>query len=143
MLFNSEYFDINAFPCKCGCGFGSKPEDISEELIHQLDNLRMQVGVPFKITSAARCVKHNHDVGGKANSTHLPGDPATCSPVFVGKSRAVDVSTIGWTGDQKAKAVCAALLAGMRVGLAKSFLHFDVERQLPTYSERIWIYANF
>jgi hypothetical protein len=142
MLFNYPHFDIAEFTCKCGCGFGSKPEDIAEDLVHKLEILRVQMGIPLKITSAARCAKHNAEVGGRPNSTHLAGDPATCSKIWVGKSRAADISTIGWTGDQKAKAVCTTLLAGMRVGLAKTFLHFDVERQLPTYEERIWIYAN-
>jgi hypothetical protein len=143
MLFESPYFSIEEFACKCGCGFGTKEEDIAHELVYQLDLMRRQLNVPFKITSAARCVKHNHDVGGKPNSTHLPGDPATCTPIWKGQSRAVDISTVTWTGDQKALAVIAALTNGMRVGLAKSFLHFDVEHQLPTYSEKIWIYANY
>lgn len=139
-MYTSPFFAQKEFACKCGCGFGSKAEDIATDLYFALHILRVRVGVSFKLTSAARCVKHNKSVNGGERSTHLPGEAGSCTPVFVGKCRAVDVDTSRWSMDLRAKAIATALAMGLRVGISTTFLHFDCEKA-PYYTEGIWNYG--
>jgi hypothetical protein len=140
MMHGSKYFSAKEFMCKCGCGFGSRETDIADDLVHALHCLRMKLGVPFKITSAGRCVAHNAKVGGGARSTHLPGVKGLCTPDYEGKSRAVDVDTAMWSITLRAEAIQMALAMGLRVGIATTFLHFDVENA-PYYGEGLWNYS--
>ena len=50
-----NYFKDYEFTCKCGCGLNN----ISEELVFNLDEARDISQIPFKINSACRCEKHN------------------------------------------------------------------------------------
>ena len=65
----SQWFKREEFSCKCNCNFST----VDAELLLVLDELREHFGKPVKITSAARCVSHNHAVGGSAKSKHLQG----------------------------------------------------------------------
>lgn len=140
MLHGSKYFSTKEFACKCGCGFGTQEEHIASDLVHALHCLRIKLGVPFKITSAARCPEHNATVGGGSKSTHLPGTSGQCTPGYEGQCRAVDVSTASWSITLRAEAVQMALVMGLRVGMATTFLHFDVENA-PYYAEGMWNYG--
>jgi hypothetical protein len=126
--------------CKCGCGFGSTEADIATDLIFALHILRRNLAVPFVITSAARCAKHNLAEGGKTKSTHLPGVKGLCTPEYEKQCRAVDIQTVAWSTDLRGRAVAMALSLGMRVGIAASFIHFDVEDS-PYYSRGVWNYS--
>jgi hypothetical protein len=140
MLHSSKYFSAKEFACKCGCGFGSSEVTIADDLIHALHCLRIKLGVPFKITSGARCVTHNTTVGGGTKSTHLPGVLGQCTPGYEGLTRAADIDTTGWSITLRAEAVQMALAMGLRVGIATTFLHFDVENA-PYYGEGMWNYG--
>ena len=141
MLHGSKYFSAKEFACKCGCGFGSKDEQIASDLIHGMHMLRMKIGLSFSITSGGRCLKHNTAVAGGARSTHLPGGVGgPCTPEYTGQVRAADVDTSAWSMEHRATALSLALAMGMRVGIATTFLHFDVENA-PYYSEGVWNYG--
>lgn len=140
MLHGSQYFSINEFACKDGCGFGKDEKHIALELVFALHLLRRALNVPFTITSGARCAKHNAVEGGKSRSTHLAGVKGQCTPEYEGQCRAVDIQTFAWSTDLRGRAVDMALSMGLRVGLATTFLHFDVE-STPYYSKGIWNYS--
>lgn len=141
MLYGSSYFSIKEFACKCGCGLGTKESDIVPDLVYGLHMLRAKLGVAFTITSGCRCVTHNTNVNGGTRSTHLPGVSSQTKPEWIGKCRGADISTVGWDMTVRAEALHAALSMGMRVGIAATFLHFDVE-SLPFYREGIWNYGS-
>ena len=69
----SRYFKVSEFACKCGCGFGIQPGDVSWELVSVLDDARDHFGQPVIITSGCRCPKHNAAVGGAPSSEHMQG----------------------------------------------------------------------
>lgn len=76
-----EFFTREEFRCQCGgkyCdGFPVEPE---ETLVRTVDAIRRRLGIPVSIVdgggSGVRCVQHNADVGGVANSEHLYGRAA-------------------------------------------------------------------
>jgi len=140
MLHGSQYFSPAEMSCKCGCGFGSRETDTAKELVFALHILRQALAVPVLIASGARCVKHNIVEGGKPKSTHLAGVKGLCTPGYEGKCRAVDIQTVAWSTELRGHAVALALSMGMRVGIATTFLHFDVEN-MPYYSEGLWNYS--
>ncbi len=141
MIYSSEYFQQSEFACKCGCGFGTKEADIAADLVHALHVLRVKFGVPIIIDSAARCTKHNTDVGGKPKSAHLAGVKGLCTPKYEGRCRAADVRTVGWPGETLAHSFTQlALDMGLRVGIAQTFVHLDVETA-AFYPLRIWVYG--
>ena len=140
MLYSSLYFTTSEFACKCGCGFGSVEADIAPDLVHALHILRLRAKSPFVITSAARCAKHNASEGGAARSTHLPGLKGQCTPSYEGKCRAVDIKTVSWNQGLRDRIVAMALAMGLRVGVATTFLHLDIE-SAPHYPTPSWTYG--
>lgn len=76
-----EFFSREEFRCQCGgkycSGFPVEPE---EALVRTIDEIRRRLGVPVSIVdsggSGVRCLQHNADVGGVANSLHLTGNAA-------------------------------------------------------------------
>ena len=65
----SEHFNRQEFSCKCKCGFN----DISDELIQVLEDVREHFDSPVIINSGCRCEKHNLSIGGTTKSKHLAG----------------------------------------------------------------------
>jgi len=59
-------FKASEFRCPC-CGLG----EIAPETVFVVQRLRDELGVPLRINSGVRCVKHNKEVGGVANSQHV------------------------------------------------------------------------
>jgi len=60
-----RYFDDGEF---------DRPEELNEDLLEFLDQVRYQVGVPFYITSDFRSDERNEEIGGSPSSWHLTGD---------------------------------------------------------------------
>ena len=128
----SEHFTTGEFECRCGCGFGSRVEDIEPNLIRVLERMRVFLDRPMIVTSGARCATHNEEVGGKPNSAHLP-DPET------GKCRAVGILTRD--GGMRWRYVHAAKAAGFRrIGVGDNFTHLDVAHGGPYVQDWIWTY---
>lgn len=63
-----RWFKEDDFKCRCNCGF-----DCPEWFKKDVDDARDLAGVPFILTSAARCPIHNKNEGGSSTSTHLDG----------------------------------------------------------------------
>lgn len=97
---------------------------MNPKLLKMLDDAREFADVPFTITSSWRSKAHNMKVGGKPNSAHLRGT-------------AVDISC--FSSHQRMLIVSALLDAGFtRVGLASTFIHADIDRELP--QQVMWLY---
>ena len=64
----SENFSRHEFKCPC-CDFAT----VDVELLGVLEDVRDRFSSPVRISSACRCISHNHLVGGSAHSRHLFG----------------------------------------------------------------------
>lgn len=108
------YFRDDEFLCKCGCGM-----DVKDELKRKADIARGFSGVPYRVTSGARCQKHNKAVGGTENSSHTKG-------------LAMDIA---YTDEfYLAKIIYGLTIAGFRrigVNTKKKFVHADIDRSKP------------
>ena len=60
--------------CHCECGFSPKMQ-----LLNVLEKIEKLCGFELTINSAARCEKHNAEVGGSKNSAHTLGLAADIS----------------------------------------------------------------
>jgi uncharacterized protein YcbK (DUF882 family) len=79
--------------------------------------VRHRAGIPFIINSGYRCIDHNEAVRGYPNSAHLRGLAADIRCMY------------SW---QRFKIVSAAFDIGItRVGVYDTFIHIDVDSQLP------------
>ena len=112
----SEHFDSSEFACHCGCGYGTRPNDVSTELIDLLERMREEHG-PIHITSGCRCAVYNAQCGGVANSAHTRGTAADLR-VQGGTERRklLDLAVMHWASG---------------IGVANSFIHVDVDSTLP------------
>ena len=109
----SAHFDTSEFACGCGCGFGLGPTDVDPDLIHLLEDMRLDYGGPIKINSGCRCKSHNDAVGGVKKSAHLRGTAA-------------DIAVDG--GEDKHNLLSAAFgNDAYGVGVAGTFVHVDVD----------------
>jgi uncharacterized protein YcbK (DUF882 family) len=120
----SDHFSRYEFACSCGCGYGTRPGDVSEELLHLLESMRDELGEPIHLTSGCRCAAWNGSVGGVHNSAHTRGTAA-------------DIKCSG--GANRRKLVDTAVMHfASGIGVAKTFVHVDVCDVLPRPSA--WSY---
>lgn len=117
-----KHFSPYEFSCQCGCGGGFS--DMDDKLLAMLDSARGVSEVPYQLSSAYRCEKHNKDVGGVDGSSHTKG-------------RAVDI--IAHTGFEKWRIVHGLKKAGfVRIGISGKFIHADNDPHKPQHV--IWTY---
>jgi len=120
----SEHFSAGEFACDCGCGHGRGDDDVSEDLLDLLEDIREDLGKPMRVTSGCRCAAHNADVGGVPNSAHTRGT-------------ACDIYCVG--GLNRRRLVDLAVRHGAAgIGVAKTFIHLDCCDVLPRPA--IWSY---
>ncbi len=115
----TKNFSRSEFACRCGCGRG----DVSPQLVTILQALRDALGRPLIITSAVRCEKHNREVGGEMGSAHVRG-------------LAVDVACS--SSRERYDLLWKAIEKFDRIGIAKSFIHLDIDASLPRCV--VWVY---
>lgn len=83
------------------------------KLIQMLDRARELAEIPFRLTSTLRDEKHNIEVGGVSDSSHLKG-------------LAVDISCE--TDLNRFKIITALLLVGFkRLGIYQHHIHADID----------------
>ena len=63
-----RHFKEDEFKCNCGCGM-----DVSSVLKMMVDTARHYAGVPFSLSSGARCLQHNKNCRSKDTSSHVLG----------------------------------------------------------------------
>ena len=71
-----RHFSPVEFRCKCGCGAGM--EKMDADLLQMLDEARDLAGIPFPLSSAYRCPKHNKAVGGVPTSLSFRAHSRLC-----------------------------------------------------------------
>ena len=104
---NYKYFSIEEFNCQ-----QTGENEMVEEFIHKLDELREACGFPFKITSGYRSPSHSIEAR-KAK----PGTPA--------QRIACDIAVSG--GAQRHTIITDAMRLGFTgIGVAKTFVHVDI-----------------
>ena len=121
----TEHFSAQEFRCPCGraeCPYRDGAQ-ISLSLVLKLEEVRAFYGRPIIINSALRCPEHNRKVGGKPNSAHLKG-------------LAVDIRCT--TSGERAKLLGLLLPRFRRIGIAKTFIHVDIDIEKP--QDVVWIY---
>jgi len=64
-----RWFTDDETACRC-CGANA----MDLQFMKRLDEARDFAGVPFQLTSAYRCTKHNKEIGGIEDSRHLRGE---------------------------------------------------------------------
>ena len=113
-----KHFDISEFRCR-----ETGENDMKEEFIHMLDELRERCGFPFTITSGYRSTKHSIEVRKEQPGTHTQGIAA-------------DIAVTN--GFQRMNIVHEALKMGFGgIGVAKGFVHVDMRPTTPV----MWTYG--
>ena len=107
----TDHFTKEEFDCQCGCGNGDIV--ISENLVFELECVRIHYGKPMRITSGIRCLSHNRKIGSRDTSSHIKG-------------LAVDISCKDMV--TRLELVKRLLRDGefKRMGIHKDFIHFKV-----------------
>ena len=119
----SEYITANfrrsEYQCQCGC----RRDDIKDDLARRVQEVRNLVGQSITVTSGVRCEEHNADVGGSDTSSHVGG----------------------WAADlrcdnsaHRQRLLAAVFQVFDRVGIAKTFIHVDVDTNKP--AAICWVY---
>ena len=121
----SNNFSSSEFECSCGKCID---QEISDDLIKRLQDLRERLSAPIKITSAFRCadkqasLRASGILTAKGKSTHELG-------------HAVDIY---FPDMKKLRAEVDKLFDS--IGEAKGFLHVDIRPKKSDGSKRIWKY---
>lgn len=114
-----KYFKKSEFDCNC-----CKQNKMVDSFITKLDVLRGKMKISFTVTSGYRCALHNKRVGGAVSSMHLKG-------------LAADISTKGWSGNQKYLFILRAMALEFKgIGIGKDIIHLDNRTGSPV----IWDY---
>ena len=113
-------FNRSEFECKCGCG----KDNIKEELAIKVQMVRERLGRSLGINSGIRCAAHNAASNSKTTSSHIDGWAAD----------------LGYTGSRERYELLKAILPVFdRVGIAKTFIHVDVDANKT--AEVVWMYS--
>ncbi|MCD4818661.1 MAG: peptidase M15 [Candidatus Cloacimonetes bacterium] len=113
-----KFFHKQEFRCSC-CG----KIIIYAELVLKLDLARELAETAFVITSGYRCRKHNKEIGGVKDSTHIYG-------------LAVDIAVSD--NITRLKILKGLIIAGFRrIGIGEDFIHVDIDKSNPNC---LWLY---
>jgi uncharacterized protein YcbK (DUF882 family) len=106
-----KWFKDDDFKCNCGCGL-----DVTDDIKTRIDMSRSAAGVPFIITSGARCLAWNTHEGGSEGSSHM-------------KCVAVDISYVDEL-DLVRKVHALTKFGFKRIGInaKKKFIHVDDDK---------------
>lgn len=119
----ARYFKDEEF---CRCSPACSIEDMEEETLFVLDNVRHEAGIPLVLNSAYRSVAYDKSKGRSGNSAHTRG-------------MAVDIRCT--TSANRWKIVQAAIKCGVRrIGIGKTYIHLDTDTSLP--QDVIWHYYD-
>jgi len=119
-------FDRSEFICKCGCG----QEEMDEEFLEKLQNIRVEAGFPFIINSGYRCPDHNDRVSGTGrNGPHTTG---MAVDIGVMGANAHHLTVIGILHGMTGIGVC------QRGPWDKRFIHLDF---IVDHNKRPWMWS--
>jgi len=116
-----KYFNYEEFDSPDIQGSGQL---MDEKILSMLDEVRGMYGKPISINSGYRTVRHNANVGGKANSSHLKG-------------LAVDIAC-STSRDRYSLLEALKSVGFNRIGIANSFIHVDIDSNKS--DKVVWVY---
>ncbi len=117
-------FTDDEFKCPC-CG-GYTDSLPFRAFLAKLQDARSVAGIPFIITSGYRCPKHNKEVGGKSDSSHLKG---------------IAADILVHTASERFIVTNGLIKAGfVRIGVGQNFIHVDMDVSKP--QRLMWIYGH-
>ena len=112
-----KYFSKDEFDCQV-----TGNNEMKDEFIHKLDELREACGFPFVISSGYRDPSHPIEARKAKAGTHAQGIAA-------------DIAVSG--GAERYKIVSEAMRLGFTgIGVAKTFIHVDIRETTPV----VWEY---
>ena len=114
-------FDLEEYACNCGCG----RSDIKAELVDKIQQVRDTLGRSIRINSGFRCERHNGNIGASETSSHIGG-------------WAADLQTKGSAA--RYELLVAVMQVFDRVGIAKNFIHVDVDANKT--AGVVWTYGK-
>ena len=112
----TEHFTKEEFDCQCGCGNGDII--ISENLVFELECVRVHYGKPMRINSGIRCLSHNRKIGSRDTSSHIKG-------------LAVDIGCRDMGTRLKLVKHLLRDAEFTRIGFHREFIHVDVDYDKP------------
>tara|TARA_B100000470_G_scaffold9047_1_gene6297 strand:+ start:452 stop:814 length:363 start_codon:yes stop_codon:yes gene_type:complete len=113
-------FNRAEYACKCGCG----KDNVKDELALKVQQVRDIVQRSIRINSGVRCPDHNATIKATLTSSHIGGWAAD----------------LGYTGSgERYQLLNAAFQVFDRVGIAKTFIHVDVDANKT--AGVVWIYS--
>ena len=113
-------FNRAEYACKCGCG----KDDIKDELAVKVQLVRNALNRSITINSGVRCEHHNYDIAATPTSSHIGGWAAD----------------LKYTGSaQRYELLNAIMPIFDRVGIAKTFIHVDVDATKT--AGVVWLYS--
>jgi len=112
----TEHFNKEEFDCQCGCGNGDIV--ISENLVFELECVRVHYGKPMRINSGIRCLSHNRKIGSRDTSSHIKG-------------LAVDIGCRDMGTRLKLVKHLLRDAEFTRIGFHREFIHVDVDYDKP------------
>ena len=116
----TENFNRDEYACKCGCG----RDDIKEDLAIKVQMVRNIIKRGIVISSGIRCERHNGNIGAIETSSHVGG-------------WAADLAYKG--SAERYQLLNAAFQVFDRVGIAKTFIHVDVDANKT--AGVVWLYS--
>ena len=91
----------------------------------RLQDARSVAGIPFIITSGYRCPKHNKEIGGKSDSSHLKG---------------IAADILVHTASERFIVTNGLIKAGfVRIGVGQNFIHVDMD--VSKTQRLMWLYG--
>jgi len=119
-----KYFKFEEFDSPDKPGSGKK---MNRATVDKFDRARAIAGIPFIITSGVRTKKHNKEVGGKEDSSHLESQGCHACDISVPDSRSRFII------------LRALIKVGFtRIGIGKDLIHADDD---PTKDPEVtWLY---
>jgi len=120
-MIKAKYFKEAEFQrCSPSCSL----QDMDQELMDKIDELREKAGIPLVLNSAYRSKTWDLDKGRTGDSAHTRG-------------LAVDIRCS--SSANRLKIVQVAIKVGFcRIGVANSFIHVDIDKSLP--QNVLWTY---
>ena len=107
--------------CKCGCGFDTidwRTLEVAQLVCDHFARIQNTPRVICTVTSAARCVAHNKNVGGSPASQHVFG-------------RAMDIKIVGVKPQEIYDYLVATFPDRFGFGLYSTFVHIDTRSDGP------------
>ena len=121
-MYNPKYFALSEFNCQ-----ETNENEMNDEFLRKLDELRKACGFPFVITSGYRSPNHTIERAKRKPGTHAQGIAA-------------DIRAIG--GKEKYEIIKQAIALGFAgIGVAGTFIHVDDRSVTNSNSKPVmWTY---